>query len=90
MGTARKLTRQGSQPSVVVFSTPTCSWCRRIKSYFRENQVKFKEIDVSRDEAAAKDMMRRSGQAGVPVTLINNKAIVGFDKPQIDRLLGLN
>jgi len=87
MSIARKIARQ--QPKVVLFTTPTCSWCRRIKSYFNEKQVKFREIDVSRDEVAARDMMRRTGQAGVPVTLIGNRPVVGFDKPQIDRLLGL-
>ena len=89
MSTARKMARQ-KQPKVVIFTTPTCSWCRRLKSYFRDNSVKFKEIDVSRDQVAARDIMRRTGQAGVPVTLIDNRPIIGFDKPQIDRLLGLH
>lgn len=78
------------QPKVILFSTPTCSWCRRVKTYFRENRVRFKDIDVSRDQRAAKDIIRMTGQMGVPVVLINNKPVVGFDKPKIDRMLGLN
>lgn len=78
------------QPKVVLFSTPTCSWCRKIKRYFIEHKVKFKEIDVSRDARAARDIVRRTGQMGVPVTLIDNRPIVGFDKGQIDRLLGIH
>ncbi|MCB2199605.1 NrdH-redoxin [bacterium] len=77
------------QKKVVLFTTPTCSWCRRTKQYFREQKVRFKEVDVSRDRAAANDIRRMTGQMGVPVILIGNKPIVGFDKPQIDRLLGL-
>jgi glutaredoxin-like YruB-family protein len=77
------------QARVVLFTTPTCSWCRKVKSYLRENQIRFKDIDVSRDQRAAKDMVRMTGQMGVPVVLINNKPIVGFDKAQIDRLLGI-
>ena len=77
------------QPRVVVFTTPTCSWCRRTKQYFREQHVRFKEVDVSRDARAAKDMQRMTGQMGVPVILIGSKPIVGFDRPQIDHLLGL-
>lgn len=80
---------QIKQPKVVLFTTPTCSWCRRTKQYFREQQVRFKEVDVSRDQRAAKDIVRMTGQMGVPVILIGSKPIVGFDKAQIDRLLGL-
>ncbi len=59
------------------------------KQYFRRNKIRFKDVDVSRDEAAARDLVRRSGQMGVPVIDINGKLIVGFDKPQINRLLDI-
>lgn len=75
---------------VVVFTTPTCSWCRRTKTYLRERQVTFREVDVSRDPTAARDLVRRTGQTGVPVIDIDGRTIVGFDRPQIDRLLGLS
>ncbi len=77
------------QPSVVVFSTPACPWCGRVKSYLRQKNIKFKNIDVSKDQAAARDMVRKTRQMGVPVVLIGSQAIVGFDKAKIDRLLGL-
>lgn len=79
-----------AQPRVIVFSTPTCTYCNMAKKYFREKGVRFKDVDVSRDAAAARDMVRRSGQQGVPVIDIGGKIIVGFDRPRIDRLLGLN
>lgn len=78
-----------AQPKVVLFTTPTCSFCNAAKRYFREKKVRFKEIDVSRDAAAAKDMLNRTGQMGVPVILINNRPIVGFDKPKINRMLNI-
>lgn len=78
-----------NQPKVLVFSTPTCSFCNLAKKYFREKGVKFTDIDVSRDQAAARDMVRRSGQMGVPVIDIGGKIIVGFDKPKINSLLGI-
>ncbi|HHE54208.1 MAG TPA: NrdH-redoxin [Caldithrix abyssi] len=77
------------QPKVVIFTTPTCSFCNAAKRYFREKKIKFKDIDVSRDQRAARDMVRMTGQSGVPVILINNRPIVGFDKPKINRLLGI-
>ena len=74
---------------VLVFTTPSCSWCMRAKQYLRQQNVKFREVDVSRDAAAARDLVRRTGQMGVPVVEIDGCPIVGFDKQQIDRLLGL-
>jgi glutaredoxin-like YruB-family protein len=77
------------QPRVIVFSTPTCTYCNIAKKYFREKGVKFKDVDVSRDAAAARDMVRRSGQQGVPVIDIGGKIVVGFDRPKIEKYLGI-
>lgn len=74
-------------PRIVVFSTPNCGWCRKLKDYLREKGFRFKEIDVSKDQKAAQDVVRKTGQMGVPVTLINSRPIVGFNKTEIDRLL---
>ncbi|HEB65915.1 MAG TPA: NrdH-redoxin [Chloroflexi bacterium] len=76
-------------PRVIVFTTPTCRFCRAVKKYLRERGVPFRDVDVSRDSAAARDMVRRSGQQGVPVVDIGGKIVVGFDRKKIDRYLGL-
>ena len=81
--------QQARQRKVIIFTTPTCSWCRAAKQYLRQKGIRFKEIDVSRDQRAAQDMVRRTGQMGVPVLLIDNRPVVGFDRAKIDRLLGL-
>ncbi|MBK8946157.1 MAG: NrdH-redoxin [Ignavibacteriae bacterium] len=78
-----------AQPKVIMFTTPTCSFCVSAKRYFREKNIKFTEVDVSKDQKAALDMQRRAGTTGVPVILINNKPIVGFDKPKINNLLNI-
>ena len=72
-----------------MFSTPTCSYCTLAKKYFREKNIRFRDVDVSRDQRAAADMQRRTGQTGVPVILINNRPIVGFDKSKINQILGI-
>jgi glutaredoxin 3 len=77
------------QPRVIIFTTPTCTFCNATKRYLRERGIKFREVDVSRDPAAARDMVRRSGQQGVPVIDIGGRIVVGFDRPKIDRLLNL-
>ncbi|HEX9115617.1 MAG TPA: glutaredoxin domain-containing protein [Anaerolineae bacterium] len=80
----------GTQPRVIIFTTPTCSFCNAAKQYFRQRGVRFKDVDVSRDEAAARDVLRRTGQMGVPVIQIGSTFVVGFDRPKIDKLLSLN
>jgi len=76
-----------NQKNVVVYSTPTCSWCNTLKTYLRKNNVKFRDIDVSRDERSAQEMVRKSGQQGVPQMNINGRIIVGFDRTKINELL---
>ena len=77
------------QPRVIVFTAPTCGFCRGVKRYLQQRSIRFKEVDVSRDVAAARDIVRRTGRQGVPVVYIGNKFVVGFDRPKIDKLLGL-
>ncbi len=77
------------QKRIIVFSTPSCPWCRKVKSYLKQNGFKFKDIDVSRDQRAARDMVRKTGQQGVPQLWIDNYPIVGFDKAKIDRILNI-
>ncbi len=73
--------------AVKVYTTPTCSFCTQVKRYFREQRVPFREYDVARDERRANEMMKKSGQMGVPVLDIHGTIIVGFDKDKIDRAL---
>ena len=74
-------------PRVVLFSTSTCSWCRRAKRYFKERRVPFKEVNVDRDQQAARDIARKTGQTGVPVIKIGSSWIVGFDRERIEKEL---
>ncbi len=72
---------------VLLFSTATCSWCRRAKRYLKERGVPFREINIERDADAARDIVRKTGQRGVPVIKIGSRWIVGFDKEQLEKAL---
>jgi glutaredoxin 3 len=74
-------------PKIIVFTTPSCGWCRKVKSYLREKGFRFRDVDISRDQKAAMDVQRRTGSTSVPVILINNRPIIGFNKAEIDRQL---
>jgi thioredoxin 1 len=75
---------------VVVFSTPTCPWCTRLKAYLRSQNIAFKDVDVSRDATAAREMVSKSGQMGVPQAWIDGQVVVGFDRARVDNLLHLS
>lgn len=79
--------RAVSMPKVVLFTTSSCSWCRRAKKYFKENRVPFKEVNVEKDPEAARDLVKKTGQTGVPVVKIGGRWIAGFDRPAIEREL---
>ena len=74
---------------VIVYTTPTCPHCTNLKNYLRRNQVPFRDVDVSKDQKMAQELVRKSGQQGVPQTEINGRIVVGFDKSKIDQMLGL-
>lgn len=74
---------------VKVYSTPTCPYCIRTKQFLKDNNVVFQDIDVSSDQEAAEEMIRKSGQMGVPVLDIDGDIIVGFDKEKIKATLQL-
>lgn len=67
---------------VIVYSTPTCPYCMYAKEFFKKNNVPFEDVDVSRDRARAEEMIRKSGQMGVPVVDINGEILVGY-QPEI-------
>ena len=73
---------------VTVYSTPSCSYCIRLKSYLNQKGITFTNIDVSSDAQSLEKMISLSGQMGVPVINIDGEIVVGFDKEKIDKLLG--
>lgn len=74
-------------PEVKVYTTSTCPWCVKTKEWLTEHKVKFKEINVSKDQKAAQFMVEKTGQRGVPVIEIGDKFIVGFDEEELEAAL---
>ena len=74
---------------VSIYSTPSCTYCKAAKEYFAENNVQFQEFNVAEDMARRQEMIERSGQMGVPVIMIDNNIVVGYNKPKLAELLGL-
>lgn len=74
---------------VKVYSTPTCAYCVTLKGYLKSHNIQFEDIDVSKDQQLAQDMIAKSGQMGVPVVDIDGQIVVGFDKERICKLLDI-
>ena len=73
-----------------VYSSPTCQFCTMVKAFFKENDVEFEEKDVSSDPKILEEMVQKSGQMGVPVTVIGEDVVVGFDKKTLQELIEKN
>ena len=73
---------------VKIYSTPTCPYCIRAKSYLSSKSIAFQDIDVSKDKNASQEMVKISGQMGVPVIVVNGEVIRGFDQAKLDKLIG--
>ncbi len=77
-------------PKVIIYSTPSCVYCKMAKEFFKKNNVSYEEKDVASDMAARENMLNKSGQMGVPVIEINDKIIIGFDAARLREALGIS
>ncbi len=77
-------------PNVVIYSTPTCAYCKMAKEYLTSKNIPFTSYDVSTDHDKAQEMIAKTGQFGVPVIDVGGKIVIGFDKRKLDEYLGLD
>jgi glutaredoxin len=78
---------------VQIYTTPTCAYCKQTKAFLSEHGIAYKEWNVAEDFAKASEMQHRSGQTGVPVTIVTDESdqdhvIIGYDRPALTKLLG--
>ncbi|MDH4239563.1 MAG: PDZ domain-containing protein [Phycisphaerae bacterium] len=71
---------------VIVYTSPTCPYCTMVKDFLSQRGISFEERDVSRDSSYAQELVRSTGQMGVPVTIINGQVVVGFDRGRLEQL----
>ena len=75
---------------VLIYTTQTCPYCIKAKEYLDSHNIEFEAIDVSSDRDRVQEMVDKSGQMGVPVLDIDGEIIIGFNKGEIDKKLGIN
>jgi len=74
---------------VIVYSTPICPFCILVKNFLKKNNIRFSEVDISKDEKKKQEMIQKSGQMSVPVTEIDGKIIIGYKISEIKGVLGI-
>ena len=74
---------------VIIYSTPSCMYCRLAKDFFKEKGVSYTEYDVQADVKKREEMFAKTGQMGVPVIDIDGQIIIGFDERTLARALGV-
>ena len=74
---------------VIVYSTPTCPFCKQVKAFLSDNSIVFEDIDVAVDTDRAQEMIQKSEQMGVPVIDIEGEIVIGFDEPRLRAILEL-
>jgi len=75
------------EKKIKVYSTPTCPYCQMAKEFLKDKGVEFEDVDVSQNQEAAQEMIKKSGQTGVPQIEINGRIIIGFDKEELEKEL---
>ena len=74
---------------VIIYSTPTCIYCRLAKEWLKQNNISFVDYDLSVDAEKRDEIIKKTGQMGVPVIKVDEEIIIGFDKKKLSELLGI-
>lgn len=72
--------------NIIVYSSDSCVYCKEAKNYLRSIGVDFEERNISKDQSARKELMSK-GFMGVPVIMVEQEIIQGFDRRKLDELL---
>lgn len=75
--------------NVTIYSTPTCPWCKKAKQLFDAYKIKYTDLNVASDVIARKEMVKKSGQLGVPVIDIDGQLVIGYDETRLKQLLNI-
>jgi glutaredoxin 3 len=77
------------EKNITIYSTPTCHFCQMAKEFLTEKGIPFTNYDVSQDAAKREEMIKMTGQLGVPVIVVGGDIMVGFDRSRLAGKLGI-
>jgi len=74
---------------IKVYSTKFCPYCVSLKQFLKQNDIEFEDIDVTKDPKIQEEMIKKSGQMGVPVVDVDGEIVIGFDRDKLIKLLDI-
>ncbi len=74
---------------ITIYSTPTCHFCQMAKEFFAEKHIEYTAYDVASDAAKRQEMIKLTGQLGVPVIVVGGDIMIGFDREKLANKLGV-
>ena len=75
-------------PPIIIYSTPSCGYCKLVKEYLASKSIPFTEVDVVKEPSRQAEMLQKSGGvAAVPVIDVGGKIIMGFDRHRLDEYI---
>ncbi len=74
---------------VTIYTTPTCHFCKMAKEFFNEKNIVYTNYDVASDAAKREEMIKLTGQLGVPVIVVGSDIMIGFDRSKLAAKLGI-
>jgi len=77
------------EKQVTIYSTPTCHFCHEAKEFLKEKNIAYTDYNVGEDLEKRQEMIQKSGQMGVPVIMVGEEMMVGFDKERLSAALGI-
>jgi len=75
---------------IIIYTSPNCYYCHQLKDFLNFHKIEFEEKDISQSQEVMEEMIRKSGQIGVPVIDIDGEIISGFYQPEIEEKLGIS
>ena len=74
---------------VVVYTSPTCTYCHIVEIFLKKNNIAFEEIDITKDKKAKEEVFKKTGYSTIPITLVGKEYVLGWDREKLKKLLGL-
>lgn len=74
---------------ITIYSTPTCHFCSMAKQFLTEKNIPFTAYDVASDAQKRTEMIKLTGQLGVPVIVVGGDIMVGFDRAKLAAKIGI-
>lgn len=72
---------------IIIYTTPTCSWCGQLKAWLKKKRLAFEDRDVTEEEKYCDELIEKSGQMAVPVIDIEGKILIGFDEKVLEKAI---